>query len=329
MNSEEFAAVVNSVFADDLSTEELSAALDAVFAEPLSDEKFAEVIDAVLDSPLTDEQFAKVVDILESDNISEDQVADAVDNILENGVTEDQATELATSDKVLASIDGDQAADIFAEIPVGELTQEEEAALVEAVTNAPEEIKNAFEETINVYADGLDDYVPVGSNVDVGTRRTLLAATTALASATAAIAASGGPRPSSGGGPRPSGPSPSGSGDGPTGGNNNAARKEEEEEGSEDEDEAPEIEGPDGDKEKGNFTRNSIFKYTEGTMEKRFSPLGFIKKFAKETAALAFTISGTVIVFATLSGDTRKVTVIATSIAFAVHYLNAMLQNDE
>lgn len=328
MNSEEFTAVVDAVFTEDLSTEELSAALDAVFSEPLSDEKFTEVIDAVLDSPLTDEQFAEVVNILESDNISEDQVADAVDNILENGVTEDQATELATSEKVLESIDGDQASEIFAEIRVGELTQEEESALVEAATNAPEEIKNAFEETINVYADGLDDYVPVGSNVDVGTRRTLLAATTALASATAAIAASGGPRPSSGGGPSSSGPSSSGSGDGPTGGNNNAARKEEEE-GSEDEGEDPEIEGPDGDEEEGNFTRNSIFKYTEGTMEKRFSPLGFIKKFAKETAALAFTISGTVIVFATLSGDTRKITVIATSIAFAVHYLNAMLQNDE
>jgi len=64
-------------------------------------------------------------------------------------------------------------------------------------------------------------------------------------------------------------------------------------------------------------------------MEKRFSPLGFIKKFAKETAALAFTISGTVIVFATLSGDTRRITVIATSIAFAIHYLNAMIQNDK
>lgn len=321
LSTEEFAAVVDAVFADDLSTAELSAALDAVFSEPLSDEKFNEVIDAVLDTPLTDEQFAEVVDILESDTVTEEQVASAVDQILENGVTEDQATELATSEKVLESIDGDQAADIFEEIPVGELSTEEEAALVDAVTNAPEEVKNAFEETIDVYSEGLDDYVPVGSNIDVGTRRSLLAATTVLSTVTVA-GASG----ASGSGPSPK-PSPSGGGSG--GPDPNSAARKEEKEQEEDEEESPEIEGPEGDEEENNFTRNSIFKYQEGTMKRTFSPLGFIKKFAKETAALAFTISGTVIVFATLSGDTRKITLIATSVAFAVHYLNAMLKNDE
>ena len=325
MNNEEFSAVVDSVFADDLSTEELSAVLDAVFTEPLSDEKFAEVIDAVLDSPLTDEQFAEVVDILESDNITEDQVADAVDNILENGVTEDQATELATSEKVLESIDGDQAADIFAEIPVGELTQEEESALVEAVTNAPEEVKNAFEETIDVYGDGLDDYVPVGSNVDVGSRRTLLAATAALTAATAGV---GGASPSggsggSGGGSGGSGGGSGGSGDG---GNRNGRREEENPNGEEEED--TEIEGPE-DQEDNHFTRNSIFKYEEETMKRKFSPWGFIKKFSRETSALAFTISSSVVVFATLSGETRKITIIATGCAFLVHYVHAMIKNDE
>ena len=333
MNSEEFTAVVDAVFADDLSTEELSAALDAVFAEPLSDEKFAEVIDAVLDSPLTDEQFAEVVNILESDNITEDQVADAVDNILENGVTEDQATELATSEKVLESIDGDQASEIFAEIPVGELTQEEESALVEAVTNAPEEVKNAFEETINVYGEGLDDYVPVGSSVDVGSRRTLLAATAVLSAATVGVAGSAGPSGGSGGGSGGGTKGPSGgsgsSGGGPGDGGNLNSRREDENPDGEDEEQDTEIEGPEGDEEENNFTRNSIFKYQEGTMIKRFSPWGFIKKFSKETAALAFTISGSVVVFATLSGETRKITVIATGCAFIVHYINAMLKKDE
>jgi len=315
LSNEEFAAVVDSVFADDLSTEELSAALDAVFAEPLSDEKFAEVIDAVLDSPLTDEQFAEVVDILESDKVTEEQVAAAVDNILENGVTADQATELATSDKVLASIDGDQAAEIFAEIPVGELTQEEEAALVEAVTNAPEEVKNAFEETINVYGEGLDDYVPVGSSVDVGSRRTLLAASAALTAATAGMGGSG-----------PTGGPGGGSGRGPGDGTNSNGRKEDEDPDGEEED--TEIEGPE-DQEDNHFTRNSIFKYEEETMKRKFSPWGFIKKFSRETSALAFTISGSVVVFATLSGETRKITIIATGCAFLVHYIHAMIKNDE
>jgi hypothetical protein len=333
MNSEEFTAVVDAVFTENLSAEELSAALDAVFTEPLSDEKFAEVIDAVLDSPLTDEQFAEVVNILESDNITEDQVADAVDNILENGVTEDQATELATSEKVLESIDGDQASEIFAEIPVGELTQEEESALVEAVTNAPEEVKNAFEETINVYGEGLDDYVPVGSSVDVGSRRTLLAATAVLSAATVGVAGSAGPSGGSGGGSGGGSKGPSGgsgsSGGGPGDGGNLNSRREDENPDGEDEEQDTEIEGPEGDEEENNFTRNSIFKYQEGTMIKKFSPWGFIKKFSKETAALAFTISGSVVVFATLSGETRKITIIATGCAFLVHYINAMLKKDE
>jgi hypothetical protein len=64
-------------------------------------------------------------------------------------------------------------------------------------------------------------------------------------------------------------------------------------------------------------------------MKRRFSPWGFIKKLGRETSALAFTISSSVVVFATLSGETRKITIIATGCAFAVHYIYAMIKNDE
>jgi hypothetical protein len=325
LSDEQFDTAVQAVFDGPLSTEQFGDALEAVFNEPLSDEKFDAIIDAVLDEPLSDEQFAEVVGILESDAVTEDQVSAAVDSILENEVTAEQATDLATSEKVLKSIDGDQAAEIFDEIPVGELTAEEEEALVEAVTDAPEEIKNAFEETINVYAEGLDDYVPVGSNVDVGSRRTLLAASAALTAATAGVVGSGGGSGGSGGGSGGSGGGSGGSGGG-SGGNSNGRKEEENPDGEEEED--AEIEGPE-DPEDNNFTRNSIFKYEEGTMKRRFSPWGFIKKLGRETSALAFTISGSVVVFATLSGETRTITIIATSCAFVVHYIHAMIKNDE
>jgi uncharacterized membrane protein YgcG len=282
---------------------------------------------------LNNEQFTKVVEILQSDNITNDQVATVVDQILKNEITADQATELATSEKVLKSIDSEQASEIFVKIPVGELTQAEEAALVEAVTNAPDEIKNAFEETIDVYGEGLDDYVPVGSNVDVESRRTLLAATAVLTAATAGAVGSGGGSGGSGGGSggsggssRGSGGGSGGSGGGPGDGSNGNGRKENENPDGEEED--AEIEGPE-DQEDNNFTRNSIFKYEEETMKRRFSPWGFIKKFSRETSALAFTISSSVVVFATLSGETRKITIIATGCAFAVHYIHAMIKNDE
>jgi hypothetical protein len=325
LSDEQFDTAVQAVFDGPLSTEQFGDALEAIFNEPLSDEKFDAIIDAVLDEPLSDEQFAEVVGILESDAVSEEQVAAAVDSILENEVTAEQATDLATSEKVLESIDGDQAAEIFDAVAVDELTSAEEAALVEAVTNAPEEVKNAFEETIDVYGEGLDDYVPTGSNVDVGSRRTLLAATAALSAATVGMGAgtgSSGPSGGSGG----SGGGSGGSGGGPGDGSNTNGRKEDENPDGEEED--TEIEGPE-DQEDNNFTRNSIFKYEEETMKRKFSPWGFIKKFSRETSALAFTISGSVVVFATLSGETRKITIIATGCAFLVHYVHAMIKNDE
>jgi hypothetical protein len=326
LSDEQFDAAVQAVFEEPLTTEQFSAALDAVFDEPITDEKFSSIIDAVLDEPLSDEQFEELVGVLESDTITEDQVSDAVDSVIENGVTEDQATDLATSEKVLESIDTDQAAEIFNSIPVGDLSVAEETALVAAVSDAPDEIKDEFETQIDVYGEGLDDYVPTGSQVDVGSRRTLLAATAALSAATVGVGAgtgSSGPSGGSGG----SGGGSGGSGGGPSDGTNSNGRKEDENpEGEEEED--PGIEGPE-DQEDNHFTRNSIFKYEEETMKRKFSPWGFIKKFSRETSALAFTISGSVVVFATLSGETRKITIIATGCAFLVHYVHAMIKNDE
>ena len=325
LSDEQFDAAVQAVFDEPLTTEQFTEALSAVFDEPITDEKFDAIIDAVLDEPLTNEQFEELVNVLESENVTEEQVAAAVDSVIENGVTEDQATDLATSAKVLESIDTDQAAEIFDAIPVGDLSTEEEAALVAAVSDAPDEIKDEFETQIDVYGEGLDDYVPNGSNVDVGSRRTLLAATAALSAATVGMGAgtgSSGPTGGSGG----SGGGSGGSGGGPGDGSNRNGRKEDENPDGEEED--TEIEGPE-DQEDNHFTRNSIFKYEEETMKRKFSPWGFIKKFSRETSALAFTISGSVVVFATLSGETRKITIIATGCAFLVHYIHAMIKNDE
>jgi hypothetical protein len=161
--------------------------LDAVFAEPISNEKFTEVLSAVLDAPLDAEQFAAVVDILESDSVSEEQVSLAVDNILENGITDSQATDLATSPKVLESIDPEQATSVFEQIPVSDLTTEEEKALVEAVSDAPTEVKNAFESAIDIFGEGLDEYEAVDSNVNVGTRRVVIAAIGVVTSITVAV----------------------------------------------------------------------------------------------------------------------------------------------
>jgi hypothetical protein len=209
LTDEQFSSVIDEVLSEPLSAEELSAVLDAVFDEPLSDEKFDSVIDAVLEQPLSDEQFEEVVSILESDNVTEEQVASAVDSIIENGVTEDQATELATSEKVLQSIDGEQATEIFEAVDISAVTAEEAAQLVEAVQNAPTEVREALESEINVFDGAIDTYVPLGSAVDVGTRRVVVAA--AIAATTITMSTGGAPS-------APSAPSGGGSGGGGGGG---------------------------------------------------------------------------------------------------------------
>jgi hypothetical protein len=210
LTEEQFSAVIDEVFSRPLSTDELTNVLEAVFDEPLSDEKFDEVISQVLDQPLTDEQFSAVVDVLENDSVTEEQVASAVDSVLEAGVNEDQATELATSEKVLQSIDGEQATEIFDAVDISNVTAEEAAELVEAAQDAPTEVREAMESEINVFDGAIDTYVPLGSAVDVGTRRVVVAAAIAATSITMSAGAPSSPSsPSgnSGGGGGGAGPS--------------------------------------------------------------------------------------------------------------------------
>jgi hypothetical protein len=180
ISDEQFDTAVQAVFDEPLSTEQFSAALDAVFDEPISDEKFDAVIDAVLDQPLSDEQFEELVGVLESDTVSEEQVAAAVDSVIELGVTEEQATDFATSEKVLQSIDGDQATEVFDAVEISNLTTEEAAQLVEAVQDAPTEVRESMEEEINVFQGAIDTSVPLGSSLSVETRRSLIAVAAAI-----------------------------------------------------------------------------------------------------------------------------------------------------
>jgi transcriptional regulator CtsR len=175
LSDEQFDAAVQAVFDEPLTTEQFTEALSAVFDEPITDEKFDAIIDAVLDEPLTEEQFEELVNVLESDTVTEEQVSAAVDSVIENGVTEDQAVDLATSAKVLESVDGEQATEIFATVDISAVTEEEAAQLVEAVQSAPTEVREAMESEINVFQGAIDTYVPIGSSIPISTRRVLIA----------------------------------------------------------------------------------------------------------------------------------------------------------
>jgi hypothetical protein len=152
------------------------------------DELPEEVVQSILDSvetgePLTEEQFDSVVEALA--DLTEEQAVELIDQILDTEVTLEQATELASNPDVLAVITFEQAEEIFDTIDVTELDNTQLDELVDAVQSAPTQVREAFEDQINVFDDGLGDYVPLGSTVPVDTRRTLIAV--AAGAATVAV----------------------------------------------------------------------------------------------------------------------------------------------
>jgi len=136
-----------------------------------------ELVEALLDAgdsqvPLTEEQFTAVVDTI-ADLAPEEAVA-LITQILATAVTPDQAEALASNPDVLAVITEEQATEIFETIEVAALDATQVAELTAAVQAAPTKVRKAFEKTINIFG-GFDDYVPTGSNIPVGERRTLIA----------------------------------------------------------------------------------------------------------------------------------------------------------
>jgi len=287
--------LIVDVLKDGLTAENLGAALGAVFDEEVSTEVLIETFTAVLDGELDAESVGVIVDVLESDTITSEQVGQVVTLVIEQegGIESGQATELATSAKVLESIDGEQASAVFNAIVVAEVSEEAGAAISEALTEAPTDVKESFEEEINVFAGVFDTYTALGSSIDVGTRRSVIAVN--LVTSTVALAAAAGGIPTPGSSPSsPSGPR-----------QDVAARREDEEaeEGG-----AIEGEGPEW------IKRISIYKYKDGV--KVMDWKNFARKFVYGIMASGFTLAGATVMYFTLSGLTQQIALWGTVLAF-------------
>lgn len=95
-------------------------------------------------------------------------------------VNAEQATAIATDPEALQDITAEQASEVFAALPLDTLTDQQLDALVEAVQDAPTEVREAFEEAINIFDGAVDSYVPIGSTVPISTRRLVIAASAML-----------------------------------------------------------------------------------------------------------------------------------------------------
>jgi hypothetical protein len=246
------------------------------------------------------------------------EIVAALSSALSTGINSQQAAEIAASPKVLESISGELATEVFAQLDMDTLSLEQEAALVEAVSEAPAEVKEAFEGEIDVYGDGLDEYVPVNSNVDVGTRRSLVAAAAAI-SGVAALGAAGG--------------SATGSSSGPSGSNSGGGSSATRQRGSESSSGGVDItdellnSSQSGQTDVARRISKNMASTSTGVASMAKSKLGFGRKLVKTLSGLSFTLSGSVIVMFTLSGQTQKIAIIATSIAIIGHLIHVFIDD--
>jgi hypothetical protein len=142
--------------------------------ELVTDEQVAEVLEEVIeDEPVTDKQVEQILETLTE--AAPEQIVEAITQVLAADITSDQATEIASSPEILAAITETQAEELFEQIVVEELSDTQLEAFTEAIQEAPTEIKEAFEKTIDIFGSEFENYVPTGSNIPVGERRTLVA----------------------------------------------------------------------------------------------------------------------------------------------------------
>jgi hypothetical protein len=137
--------------------------------------------DATPDQPLTEAAFVEALSVLA--NATPDEVQMVVDQILEADLSSEQAEQLVASTEVLTAITGEQAQQLFDQIEPTQLSESMASVIAETLNNpdVPTEVKEAFEESINIFGnDGFAIYVPLGSNVNVAVRRTIIAGTTIL-----------------------------------------------------------------------------------------------------------------------------------------------------
>lgn len=100
--------------------------------------------------------------------------------VIDESLTPEEAVAIVTSAEVLQELTSEEAVEVFDSLEVSELSDEQAEALVEAVQDAPEEVRAAFEEEVNIFDNKFNSYVPLGSNINVGQRKVLVAATGVL-----------------------------------------------------------------------------------------------------------------------------------------------------
>lgn len=85
--------------------------------------------------------------------------------------------------ETFAALPQAQIEEVFSHIDVEEINEEQAMELIASVQEAPLNVRSAFQKVLNVFGGVFDSYVPIGSKIPVGERRTLVAIGAVLISA--------------------------------------------------------------------------------------------------------------------------------------------------
>ena len=173
-----FVGVDEPDFVDDLPDFDLPE-----IDEPVIDIIIPETLPDAPEAPLSDEELETILDTIETvealtealEELTSEQAEQLIEAILEEEPTQEQATAIASSPAALAVLTSDQATQVFEALDVTELDNTQLEDLAEAVSDAPTEVKEAFEDSVDIFSDGLGTYVPVDSKIPVSERVTLIA----------------------------------------------------------------------------------------------------------------------------------------------------------
>jgi hypothetical protein len=99
-------------------------------------------------------------EVLLISKIEDQELAEDVAHVLDGEVSVEEITEIVQSENFETLDDGVK------------------QAIAKELSDESKEIKETFEEEVNIFEGGFDDYVPQDSLVDVGTRRVITAVTT-------------------------------------------------------------------------------------------------------------------------------------------------------
>jgi hypothetical protein len=135
---------------------------------------------AVIPDNPTPEEINELAEELVSSitELSDEEITDLVESIDVSELTEESIAAVF-SDEILNELSDDQVTELIDAIVPSELSDDQALALSEALTEAPDSVKQEFEQQIDVFGGQFDTYVATGSAVPVGARRVIVAAAVA------------------------------------------------------------------------------------------------------------------------------------------------------